>query len=93
MDKITHLHTFGVLIGRCKTRTTLCGLKRPESSLVTGDAEATCPACRAKRDEEIAAQLTLISYAKERGTATADLLALGEKLQKEPKYRNAEYLR
>lgn len=93
MDKLTHLHTLGVLIGRCKTRTTLCGLKRPESALVTGSDEATCPACRAKRDEEINAQLTLISYAKERGTATADLLALGEKLRTMPKYRNHEFLR
>jgi len=93
MDKLTHLHTLGLIIGRAVTRKTLCGLKRPESALVTGSDEATCPECRARRDVEIAGQLKIIAMAKERGTATPELLALADKLEKFPKYVNAVFLR
>lgn len=85
----THLYSMSVLIGRSKTRKTLCNIRVAESALALNDTDATCPACRAARDLEIAGMETVIAGAL---CDTTELRKVVD-LIKPVRYKNQEFFR
>lgn len=89
-----HLYSLGVIIGRAKTRKTLCSVRKPESDLAQGSQLADCPECRAARDREVEGMRQIAAYSKSIGVPTADIDETVRLMDDAAnRYRNQEMLR